>query len=104
MLKKAKEMGDYVLVGVHDDKTVNEIKGKNYPLMNLQERVLSVLSCRYVDEVVIGAPYSVTKDLLSKIYKIAKVIHGKTELHLDSQGEDPYKVNVSLFIIDLIVV
>jgi len=45
-LKRAKQMGDYLLVGIHDDQTVNAIKGVNYPLMNLHERVLSVLACR----------------------------------------------------------
>ncbi|RKP18555.1 Nucleotidylyl transferase, partial [Rozella allomycis CSF55] len=48
LLKKAKELGDYLLVGIHDDKTVNAIKGSNYPIMNVHERTLSVLSCRYV--------------------------------------------------------
>lgn len=45
-LKRAKQLGDYLLVGIHDDQTVNAIKGSNYPVMNLHERVLSVLSCR----------------------------------------------------------
>ena len=36
-------------------------KGFNYPIMNIHERTLSVLAYRCVDEVVIGAPYSVTK-------------------------------------------
>jgi glycerol-3-phosphate cytidylyltransferase-like family protein len=36
-------------------------KGFNYPIMNIHERTLSVLAYRCVDEVVIGAPYAVTK-------------------------------------------
>ena len=32
--------------------------------MNLHERSLSVLACRYVDEVIIGAPWAVTKDMV----------------------------------------
>lgn len=39
-------MGDYLLVGVHDDQAVHAVKGSNYPIMNLHERVLSVLACR----------------------------------------------------------
>jgi len=34
--------------------------------MNLYERVLSVLACRYVDEVIIGAPWEVTEDLIKQ--------------------------------------
>lgn len=33
--------------------------------MNLLERSLSVLACRYVDEVIIGAPWEVNKDVVS---------------------------------------
>ncbi|WAR20702.1 PCY2-like protein [Mya arenaria] len=43
---------------------VNRYKGANFPIMNLHERTLSILACKYVDEVVIGAPYTVTKDLM----------------------------------------
>lgn len=32
--------------------------------MNLHERVLSVLSCKHVDDVVFGAPWAVTKELI----------------------------------------
>lgn len=33
--------------------------------MNLHERSLSVLACRYVDEVIIGAPWEVSRDTVS---------------------------------------
>lgn len=34
--------------------------------MHLHERSLSVLACRYVDEVIIGAPWEVTNDMVCK--------------------------------------
>lgn len=34
-LKKAKDLGTFLYVGIHDDATVNLHKGKNYPIMNL---------------------------------------------------------------------
>lgn len=91
-LKEAKKLGDYLLVGVHDDETIRKVRGPNFPLMNLNERVLSVLSCLYVDEVVIGAPYSVTKDVLEKIYKVEVVAHGLDSALPDSDQQDPYKL------------
>ena len=91
-LKEAKKLGDYLLVGVHDDESIRKVRGPNFPLMNLNERVLSVLSCRYVDEVIIGAPYSVTKDVLEKIYKVNVVAHGVTSALPDSDHQDPYKL------------
>ncbi|XP_043570927.1 ethanolamine-phosphate cytidylyltransferase isoform X2 [Chiloscyllium plagiosum] len=79
----------YIIVGLHFDQEVNQYKGKNYPIMNVHERTLSVLACRYVSEVVIGAPYSVTADLLDH-FKVDLVCHGKTEVIADKDGSDPY--------------
>ncbi|VFV31374.1 ethanolamine-phosphate cytidylyltransferase isoform [Lynx pardinus] len=81
----------YVIAGLHFDQEVNHYKGKNYPIMNLHERTLSVLACRYVSEVVIGAPYSVTAELLDH-FKVDLVCHGKTEIVPDKDGSDPYQV------------
>ncbi|KAI9484603.1 hypothetical protein BDB00DRAFT_854590 [Zychaea mexicana] len=91
-LKRAKALGDFLVVGVHDDQTVNAIKGANHPLMNLHERALSVLACQYVDEVIIGAPYSVTEDVLNKEYKVQIVAHGNTATEPDLDGSDPYEL------------
>nr|XP_033817125.1 ethanolamine-phosphate cytidylyltransferase isoform X2 [Geotrypetes seraphini] len=79
----------YIIVGLHFDQEVNHYKGKNYPIMNVHERTLSVLACRYVAEVVIGAPYAVTADLLDH-FKVECVCHGKTEVPSDKDGSDPY--------------
>ncbi|GLE07347.1 hypothetical protein PINS_up017509 [Pythium insidiosum] len=43
--------------------------------MNLHERVLSVLGCKYVDDVLIDAPYHVTKEMIASL-KISTVVHG----------------------------
>ena len=61
-LQKAKEMGTFLLVGIHDDevtdtcrfqnfkiifkKLINEKKGSNFPILNLQERVLNILALK----------------------------------------------------------
>jgi len=66
-LREAKKLGDYLIVGVHNDQVVNRIRGMNYPILNMQERVLSVLACRYVDDVVIDAPYVITREMISSL-------------------------------------
>lgn len=38
--------------------------------MHLHERSLSVLACRYVDEVIIGAPWEITKDMVCNFLKV----------------------------------
>lgn len=88
-LEAASAHGDYLIVGLHTDPIVNRYKGSNYPIMNLHERVLSVLACKYVSEVVIGAPYSVTNDLMEHFH-VDMVIHGHTFIMPDEDGSDPY--------------
>ena len=56
-LKKAREQGDYLYVGVWADDMVKFYRGNNYPILSLHERVLMLLACKYVDDVVISAPY-----------------------------------------------
>eukprot|EP00934_Nitzschia_sp_Nitz4_P002938 Nitzschia sp. Nitz4//scaffold150_size53981//3589//4949//NITZ4_006668-RA/size53981-snap-gene-0.59-mRNA-1//-1//CDS//3329537044//2928//frame0 len=75
MLKAARERGDYLIVGVHGDAVVNKRRGMNLPLLNLHERVLSVLGCRYVDDVLIDAKYQITPDMIASLH-ITEVIHG----------------------------
>ncbi|XP_047993216.1 ethanolamine-phosphate cytidylyltransferase isoform X4 [Leguminivora glycinivorella] len=90
-LAAAHEQGDFIIVGLHTDLEVNRYKGSNYPIMNLHERVLSVLACKYVHEVVIGAPYSVTAELMDH-FKVQVVCHGDTTIARDADGSDPYAV------------
>merc|ERR1719510_2572540 len=89
-LEKVAKKGDYLIVGLHTDPVVNRYKGANYPIMNLHERVLSVLAYRCVDEVVIGAPYKVSKELMQH-FKVDLVCHGTANVANDEDGSDPYE-------------
>ncbi|PNH10623.1 Ethanolamine-phosphate cytidylyltransferase [Tetrabaena socialis] len=71
----AKAHGDFLLVGLHTDEEVQARRGPHLPIMNLHERSLSVLSCKYVDEVIIGSPCTMTDDLL-KTFNISAVVRG----------------------------
>ncbi|CAL5224914.1 g7680 [Coccomyxa viridis] len=75
ILKLAREQGDFLLVGLHTDDDVMERRGAHLPIMDLHERSLSVLACRYVNEVIIGAPLAVTEDLLTT-FNISLVVRG----------------------------
>ena len=83
-LKKAKSQGSFLYVGLHDDNTINAHRGKNYPIMNLHERCMNVLSCKYVDEVVIGAPWKCTRDLINTL-GVHVVVSGSNSKY------DPYR-------------
>ena len=54
--------------------------GCGHPVLNAQERALGVMACRHADEVIIGAPGRVTRDLLATFH-VAVVV-----------AEDPWKV------------
>mmetsp|Transcript_7430 Transcript_7430/g.10981 ORF Transcript_7430/g.10981 Transcript_7430/m.10981 type:complete len:376 (+) Transcript_7430:47-1174(+) len=86
-LKECRKRGDYLIVGLHTDEVLKRHHGKGFPIMTLHERCLSVLSCRYVDDVIIGAPYVVTPELLDQ-YEIDVVCHGSVIEHTITV--DPY--------------
>ncbi|CAH0515221.1 unnamed protein product [Peronospora belbahrii] len=75
VLRLAKREGSYLIVGVHNDSVVNVHRGLNYPIMNLHERVLSVLGCKYVDDVLIDAPLHITPEMVASL-NISVVVHG----------------------------
>ncbi|CAE7249165.1 PECT1, partial [Symbiodinium sp. KB8] len=87
-MKAAKALGTFLVVGVYDDQTVNKVQGGGHPVMNLHERSLSVLACRYADEVIIGAPRHVTEDLLTSM-NVSVVAHGTASegKYLESFGQ-----------------
>ncbi|XP_071796948.1 ethanolamine-phosphate cytidylyltransferase-like [Asterias amurensis] len=89
-LEQARKLGDYLIVGLHTDNEVNRYHGGNYPIMNLHERTLSVLACRYVDEVIIGTPSTTNKDLLDH-FKVNVVVQGMTHIYPVTDGSDPYE-------------
>jgi len=76
ILEKARELGDYVIVGVYNDAVVNQQCGMNLPIMNLHERVLSVLGCKFADDVLIDAPPVISKDMIDYL-NIHLVVKGE---------------------------
>ena len=49
-LKKARSLGDYLLVGIHADDAVASYK--RTPILTMDERMACINGCRFVDEVV----------------------------------------------------
>lgn len=97
ILKSARQLGDFLLVGIYTDQIVSEQRGPHFPLMHLHERSLSVLASQYVDEVIIGAPWEITKDMITT-FNISLVVHGTVcESKSYVNGKiDPYSVPKSM--------
>jgi len=74
-LERCKAKGDYLIVGIHNDQIVNKNKGSNLPILNLHERVLSVLGCRHVDDVLIDCPWIITEQMMKSL-RIDLVVSG----------------------------
>jgi D-beta-D-heptose 7-phosphate kinase/D-beta-D-heptose 1-phosphate adenosyltransferase len=53
LLKQARNLGDYLIVGLNSDKSVTQLKGENRPIFNHYHRKEILESLRYVDEVII---------------------------------------------------
>ena len=100
-LEEAKKLGDFIYVGLWDDEMVKYYRGGMYPIVSLQERVLMALACKHVDDLVIGAPYEITEDLIKSL-NIQKVVHvldtgedGVLEQHADvDQFAIPRKMGI----------
>ena len=73
IIKKAKSLGDILLVGIHSDKDVQSYK--RLPIINHADRVSLIESCKYVDLVIPNAPLIITKDFINK-HEISLVVHG----------------------------
>jgi len=73
ILEKAKARGDYLYVGIHTDDVAKEYTNGRPPIFNLYERVLSVLGCKFVDDVILGADITVTKEKI-QTFGVKKVV------------------------------
>ncbi len=86
MLKEAKSVCDYLIVGLQTDPTIDRPE-KNKPIQSVFERFVQLDACKYVDEVVI---YATEKDLLDILhsYPIDVRIVGDEYKEKDFTGKD----------------
>jgi len=52
ILKRSKELGDYLVVGVSTDSLIRSYKDKR-PIVLLEDRLAIIKACKYVDEVIV---------------------------------------------------
>lgn len=66
-LAAARALGDYLIVGLHDDATVSRTCGHGMPVLALNERVMGVLACRHVDDVLISPPWHISREMVASL-------------------------------------
>jgi len=90
MLRHAKSLGDYLIVGIHSDKDVAKYKRK--PIMVLRERHRVVSAIKWVDNTIQEAPLVITRKLIWD-FKIDIVLHGTDK---DENFKKMYEVPIKL--------
>ena len=64
MFRYAKSLGDELVVGIDTDEKVKKDKGKNRPIISLQDRIFMLQSIKYINKVI---PFDSTEDLRKTI-------------------------------------
>ncbi|KAK2145981.1 hypothetical protein LSH36_642g03001 [Paralvinella palmiformis] len=85
-LRQAKQIGEYLVVGVHSDEEIMKHKGP--PVFSQEERYKMVRAIKWVDEVVENAPYVTTLETLDT-YNCDFCVHGD-DITTTSDGTDTY--------------
>lgn len=67
ILKEARALGTYLIAGVFSDGNVADQLGYGYPIMTQNERMLSVIGCKLVDDVLIDAPLCADEDMIASL-------------------------------------
>lgn len=85
MLEEAKNMCDYLIVGLQTDPTIDRPQ-KNKPTQSIVERYIQLSACKFVDEIV---PYSTEAELLEilKSFKINIRIIGEDYKDVEFTGK-----------------
>jgi glycerol-3-phosphate cytidylyltransferase len=86
MLKEAKSVCDYLIVGLQTDPTIDRPQ-KNKPVQSVFERFVQLDACRYVDEVLV---YATEKELLDILlsYPIDVRILGDEYVNTSFTGQE----------------
>ena len=87
MLREAKSVCEYLIVGLQVDPTIDRPKEKNQPVQTLVERYVQLASVEYVDEII---PYQTERDLedILQMYPIDIRILGEEYREYDFTGKD----------------
>jgi cytidyltransferase-like protein len=93
-LRKARELGTYLIAGIVADDVAELSKKK--PILTMGERVASVAGCKYVDQVLPNAPWRIDRAWIL-LHHIQLVVHGDD--YSQEQLDDIYKVPMEMGIL-----
>ena len=87
MLREAKTVCDYLIVGLQTDPTIDRPTTKNTPVQSLVERYAQLSGVKYVDEII---PYQTEQDLedILSMYHITVRVLGEEYREKEFTGKD----------------
>ena len=87
MLKEAKSICDYLIVGLQSDPTIDRPDTKNKPVQTIFERYIQLDACKYVDQIIV---YESEQDLIDilNIYPIDVRVIGEEYNNTAFTGKD----------------
>ena len=96
LIRRAREFGDCLIVGVHSDYDISNYKRK--PIIKENDRYEIVKSCKYVDEIITEAPLIMTEKFI-RFHKIDLVVRGDDITpELLRQQADPIRMGIIKYI------
>ena len=94
LLRRARELGDFLLVGVHSDKTVKSYK--RLPIMEQNHRYCLVGAFRMVDALITDAPLLIAAEFIDD-WNVAAVVHGDDHFYTEM-----YRVPIEMSIMNYV--
>ena len=67
LLRKCRQLGDCVIVGLNSDESIRRLKGRARPINNLKDRIEVLSSIEYVDYIVVfddDTPYDLIREIM----------------------------------------
>jgi len=71
-LKKAKKLGDFLIVGIESDKRVKKLKGESRPINNQESRIKNLKLLKIADEVFVLPENMGNKKMQKKVIREVK--------------------------------
>lgn len=92
-LKNAKEQCDYLIVGIHSNKTVESYK--RTPVLNMEQRIKVIECCKYIDKIIPEAPLTITEEYIkSNNIDNIYIPSNRTEEEIKLMCLYPYRMNM----------
>lgn len=88
MLKEAKSLCDYLIVGLQTDPTIDRV-WKNKPIQSVEERQIQLDACRFIDEIIVYDTEDDLHDIMMKIKPNLRIV-GIDHKHKDYSAYESF--------------